>query len=93
MYMNCSEPATYSTSSALLPATVRLPCKHRSGELCQWHAVEYDLHSDPIVISLPIGSRAVEPLVTFVSIAIAWAACYYITLALYNKAKELEPML
>lgn len=94
MLMNCT-PNAHQSRSLHLPhdaaGAVTLPCKPSVvDQLCVWQPVDYELHSDPIVVSLPIGSRAVEPLVTFVTITVAWAACYYIALAVYTKAHELD---
>lgn len=97
MFLNCSStppesqlPSAEHLSTKVADTIRMLPCKNAAKGLCMWQHVVYDWHSDPIVVSLPIGSQAVEPLVTFVTLALAWAACYYIGLAVYNKGAELE---
>lgn len=45
---------------------------------------DYELHSDPIVVGLPIGRLSVQPLVMFVTLAFAWAACYGVVREMAN---------
>lgn len=93
MHMDCSTkdasrmPHSYY---CWLPGEGGIPCKDALDAACPWSRTGYSLHSDPIVVWLPVGNSVIEPLVTFVTVLVAWVGCYYISREVFRKTRELE---
>lgn len=94
MHLDCSakdagtrQPHSYY---CWLPGEGGIPCADAPDAQCPWRRVGYSLHSDPIVVRLPVGNSALEPLVTFLTVLVAWIGCYYISVAVFRKSRELE---
>ncbi|KAJ6629255.1 Phosphatidylinositol-glycan biosynthesis class X protein [Pseudolycoriella hygida] len=68
---------------------VDLKCR-KSRNQCKWTKIDYETHSEPVAMNVPIGYENFSVLVTAVTILTSWIGSFYIARAITRKAAALK---
>lgn len=94
LYVNCGPTARLTTdATAGSPATnaVKFRCKSGgSTSICRWQPLDYEMFTDDIRVSIPIGYKDFNSIVVFVTLLVSWVSSYYAIAAICEKSTALQ---
>ncbi|KAG4077140.1 hypothetical protein HA402_016127 [Bradysia odoriphaga] len=87
LFVDCHGHTPHNTTTD--DSVLDLKCRKSNGN-CKWLKIDYESHSEPVTMSVPIGYLDFSTLVTGVTILVSWIGSYYIARAISRKAAALK---
>lgn len=95
LFVNCGtariiSTVTNSSAAGQLNNMIKFRCKNSEKSICRWQQLDYDIISNDIKVSIPIGYKDFNSIVVFVTLLISWVASYYTIVAICEKSTALK---
>lgn len=94
LFVNCGaariQTLLATNSSGQLNNLIKFRCKNSDKSICRWQQLDYDLFTNDIKVSIPIGYKDFNSIVVFVTLLVSWVASYYTIVAISEKSIALN---
>lgn len=87
LFVDCHGQQLYNKTSD--DEIVELKCR-KSHMDCEWLKIDYESHSEPIAVNVPIGYKSFSVMVTLVTLLVSWIGSFYIARAITRKAAAIK---